>query len=178
MARYAPEKQHALLIRTFERVVRELPDARLVCYGTGPLRNALRQQVREAGLEAAIALNDFSADIAVAQQQSRCAVLCSREEGFSLFGLESLCYGTPLVSFDIKYGPRELLAGSEAGILVAQNDERALAEALIAVLSDDVTLQKMSEAARTRAARYAPESIAERWRGWWQWANGAEVRAK
>ena len=174
MARYAPEKQHALLVRAFERVISELPDARLVCYGTGPLRNALRQQVKDAGLEAAIEINDFSADIATAQQQSRCAVLCSREEGFSLFGLESLSYGTPLVSFDIKYGPRELLTGSEAGILVAQDDEQALADALIAVLSDDALLQRMSEAARARAARYAPASVAERWRGWWQWARGAE----
>lgn len=178
MARYAPEKQHALLIRAFALVVSVLPDARLVCYGTGPLRNALRRQVSDAGLEKAIAINDFSADIAAAQRQSRCAVLCSREEGFSLFGLESLGYGTPLVSFDIKYGPRELLADSGAGVLVAQDDERALADALIAVLSDDAAWQKMSATARERAARYAPEAVAERWQDWWQWASGAKVRTE
>lgn len=178
MARYAPEKQHALLIRAFSRVVSELPDARLVCHGTGPLRNALRQQVKEAGLEAAISIENFSADIAGAQQQSRCAVLCSREEGFSLFGLESLCHGTPLVSFDIKYGPRELLGGNRAGILVAQDDERALGDALIAVLSDDDLHRSMSAAARRRAAEYAPESVAEHWRSWWRWASGAEPRGE
>ncbi|AVR06055.1 hypothetical protein A8H26_18860 [Pluralibacter gergoviae] len=178
MARYAPEKQHALLIRAFALVVSVLPDARLVCYGTGPLRNALRRQVSDAGLETAIAINDFSADIVAAQRQSRCAVLCSREEGFSLFGLESLGYGTPLVSFDIKYGPRELLADSGAGVLVAQDDELALADALIAVLSDDAAWQKMSAAARERAARYAPEAVAERWQDWWQWASGVKVRTE
>lgn len=171
MARYAPEKQHQLLIRVFSRVVKTLPAAKLVCYGTGGLRNALRQQVSAAGMQQHIAINSFASDIHAIQQQSHCAVICSREEGFSQFAIESLSSGTPLVSFDINYGPRDLLADSGAGTLVPPDNETALADALIAVLSDSVRQKQMSASAQARAERYTPESVAGLWRAWWRWAE-------
>lgn len=38
-----------------------------------------------------------------------------------------MVYGTPLISFAIKYGPRDILQDRRAGILVPYGDEEALA---------------------------------------------------
>lgn len=168
MARYAPEKQHALLIRVFAQVVAQLPRARLVCYGNGPLRAEIEAQVSRSGLNEWIAINGYCEDIAALQRASQCAVLCSREEGFGMFALESLSYGTPLVSFAVKYGPRDLLADGESGVLVALGDEAGLAAALVMLLQSPERQRAMSRAARQTALRYAPGRIAALWRAWWE----------
>lgn len=47
-------------------------------------------------------------------------------EGFSLALLESLAHGVPVISYDIKYGPNELITSDFNGYLITKNDEDAL----------------------------------------------------
>ncbi|BDH47483.1 glycosyl transferase [Salmonella enterica subsp. enterica serovar Choleraesuis] len=176
MARYSPEKQHELLIRVFAQVVERLPKARLVCHGSGPLRARLAEQVAALNLQSNIAINGYCEELAALHQKCQCAVLCSSQEGFSQFAQESLSFGTPLVTFAIKYGPRDLLGNFEAGILVTPDDEQALAQALITLLSSPERLQSMSLAARHSVKRFAPEAIAGIWQEWWNWAQQEEGR--
>ncbi|STV75188.1 putative glycosyl transferase, group I [Klebsiella michiganensis] len=77
-----------------------------------------------------------------------------------------MAYGTPLISFAIKYGPRDILQDREAGILVPCGDEEALAAALIAVISDKSLQQSMQQAALRNAQRYYGSAIAGRWTAW------------
>jgi hypothetical protein len=94
-----------------------------------------------------------------------------------------MAYGTPLISFAIKYGPRDILQDREAGILVPCGDEEALAAALIAVISDKSLQQSMQQAALRNAQRYYGSAIAGRWAAWRQQASvswmpgGARKRA-
>ena len=125
------------------------------------------QWVKRNGLTRHIFLHGFSADLAEIHRRSSCSVLCSNHEGFSLFALESLAYGTPQVSFDIKYGPRDLLQDSGAGILVNPDDEQALADALIALLTDPQKLSEMQENAHRHAAHFSEQQVARRWQAWW-----------
>ncbi len=46
-------------------------------------------------------------------------------EGFSLALLESLAHGVPVISYDIKYGPNELITPDFNGYLITKNDEDA-----------------------------------------------------
>ncbi|MFG1174938.1 glycosyltransferase [Erwiniaceae bacterium CAU 1747] len=167
MARYSPEKRHDLLIRVFEKVLKVVPDAQLHTWGVGPLRADLIKQVQDKGLTQNIHINGFSADVEAIHRQSCCAVLCSDQEGFPLFGLESLAYGTPLVSFNIDYGPRDLLANFKAGVLVEDGNEQAMADALIDLLQHPGKLRTMRGAASRSAARFFTPVVAEKWRQWW-----------
>lgn len=168
MARYSPEKQHQLLFQAFARVVEHIPDAQLHTWGTGALKETLAQWVKARGLDNTIYLHGYSDDLPGIHRQSNCSVLCSEHEGFSLFGLESLAYGTPLVSFDIKYGPRDLLGESGAGLLIPPDDEQALADALISLLRDPEKLAHMQDNAHRRAAHFSEKNIAILWQNWWQ----------
>ncbi|WP_082683159.1 glycosyltransferase [Entomohabitans teleogrylli] len=175
MARYSPEKQHDLLLRAFAEVVKTLPDAQLHTWGTGPLRAALQEEVNRLGLEKNIFIHGFSTDRLALQRASCCAVLCSSQEGLSLFGLESLSYGTPLVSFAIKYGPRDLLENFAAGRLVAPGDEQALAAALVEVISQPQQQAELRRQALRSAQRYHIDNIEKLWKKWWQSVSGASV---
>ncbi|CAH5730778.1 Poly(glycerol-phosphate) alpha-glucosyltransferase [Klebsiella oxytoca] len=168
LARYSEEKQHALLLSAFRQVVKAIPDAQLHTYGVGPLRRSLSAQVAEWGLEQAIHINGFTSDIAQAHKTACCTVLCSTQEGQSISAVEAMAYGTPLISFAIKYGPRDILQDRQAGILVPCGDEGALAAAMIKVISDKTLQQSMQQAALRNAQRYYASAIAGRWAAWRQ----------
>ncbi|WPM84249.1 hypothetical protein QNH14_15130 [Apirhabdus apintestini] len=53
MARYAPEKQHALLIRAFKRVLTQLPDAELHTWEPGRCAMRWKNRWRQPGYPAA-----------------------------------------------------------------------------------------------------------------------------
>ena len=87
-------------------------------------------------MEDIISINGFTSDIATVHKSACCTVLCSNQEGQSLSAVEAMAYGTPLISFAIKYGPRDILQERQAGIPVPYGDEDALAVALVQVISD------------------------------------------
>ncbi|MBM7342481.1 glycosyltransferase [Pantoea coffeiphila] len=167
VARYAPEKRHDLLIRVFEKVLKAVPDAQLHTWGVGPLRAGLIKQVQDKDLTQNIHINGFSNNIEEIHREACCAVLCSDQEGFSLSGLEALAYSTPLVSFDVDYGPRNLLSNFKAGVLVEDGNEQALADTLIDLLEHPGKLRTMRGAAARSAARFFTPVVAEKWRQWW-----------
>ncbi|MEM0655198.1 glycosyltransferase [Klebsiella huaxiensis] len=168
LARYSEEKQHTLLLSAFRQVVAAIPGAQLHTYGVGPLRRNLSAQVAEWGLEQAIHINGFTSDIALVHKAACCTVLCSTQEGQSISAVEAMAYGTPLISFAIKYGPRDILQDRQAGILVPCGDEDALAAALIKVISDKALQQSMQQAALNNAQRYYASAIARCWAAWQQ----------
>jgi glycosyltransferase involved in cell wall biosynthesis len=61
-------------------------------------------------------------------------VLPSKFEGFGIVFIESLACGVPVIASDA-YGCREGLMGGELGFLVPPDDPRAIAEAIVAVLT-------------------------------------------
>jgi len=177
LARYAPEKGHAGLFRAFSEVARAIPDATLETYGVGPLKASLSAWVRDAGLSDRIRINGLIRDVGEAYRGASLAVLPSHEEGFALSGLEALAHGCPLVAFAVRYGPRDLLATGEGGVLVASGDEVALAQAIIRLLSAPERLLQMRCAARAAAARFDAGAAVERWGGWWSRVQSMSARA-
>ena len=69
--------------------------------------------------------------------------------------LEALACGTPVVSTDAPYGPREILG--RWGDLPPVGDAPALAQALVATLRG---ARPTAEALRARAADFSPEKAA------------------
>ncbi len=48
------------------------------------------------------------------------SLITSNMEGFSLALLESLAHGVPVISYDIKYGPNELITPDFNGYLITE----------------------------------------------------------
>ena len=168
LARYAPEKQHYLLFKAFTKVVEQIPDAKLHTYGTGVLASELRDWVTQAGLSNNIKVHGHTKDLVGAYRQADVGVLTSKGEGFSLFALECLAHQLPLISFSVKYGPRDLLEGQDAGILITPHDTEELANTLIHLFQRPEKIAALRLGAARSVKRFNEAAIAKLWKQWWQ----------
>jgi glycosyltransferase involved in cell wall biosynthesis len=128
-----PVKRHDLLIRAFARM--EVPSARLCILGEGQERERLEALVRELGMCERVLLRGFEAVTAPWYAHADLFVLSSDHEGFGNVIVEALEQGTPVVSTDCPFGPREILENGKFGTLVPVGDVDALAKAMEDALS-------------------------------------------
>lgn len=149
--RLAPGKRIDHAIRAFARVVREVPGATLDVYGEGAERAALQGLIDGLGLDAHVVLRGLTEDPGRELDAASVFLSTSAFEGQGLSIAEALVHGCPVVAYDVKYGPRDLLAAG-GGILVPDADLDALAAALVQLLTD-VELRAQLTAEAVAAAR-------------------------
>ena len=157
VGREAPQKDHPTLVEAFGLARREV-DARLVMLGrfSAPYRARLRSLARGLGVEGDLGFVDFDENPYRYMRRAGLLALSSRWEGLPTVILEALACGTPVVSTDAPYGPREILGGW--GDLPSVGDAPALARALAKTLRGE---RPSMEALRARAADFSLEQAAD-----------------
>ena len=89
--------------------------------------------------------------------------MTSEYEGYPLSTLEAMSQGCPVVSYDVRYGPREQITDGVDGFVVPEGDQARLAERVVELLRSPELVARMSAAARETVARYGPAEFVERW---------------
>lgn len=163
VARLEERKRVDHAIRAFSVVVRAVPDARLEVYGDGPEAPALRDLIQHLGLERSVRLMGYSYEVGVAQTRAACTLLTSTFEGFARVISESMSRGTPVVAYDVRYGPVDLIRDGVDGILVRTHEPEALAEAVVALLSDPDRAAAMGVRARKVLERFPVADFERAW---------------
>ena len=149
VGRFAPPKNHALLIEAFARVRTSAP-LYLLLVGGGELENTVREQVAALGLESRVCFLGIRADVADILRASDAFVLSSRWEGNPMSVMEAMAAGLPVVSTAVG-GVPELVRDGETGLLVSSEDTGALAQAIQALVDNPARRQAMGVAARQHA---------------------------
>jgi glycosyltransferase involved in cell wall biosynthesis len=130
-----------------EKGVLELVEAarglKLVVAGDGPLR---------AQVPAALGFVDHDD---LDRLYARAAVFAcpSRREGFGVACLEAMAHGRPVVATPVG-GLRDLVLDGETGLVVPQQDPRALRSALERLLGDENLRRRLGAAGRERARQH------------------------
>jgi glycosyltransferase involved in cell wall biosynthesis len=147
-----PSKGIEVLIRAFDRIRREHPDARLVLIGSGYAEDQFRSLVRASALDQAVLFIPpmSQAELATWMQASLCLVLPSFSEGLGRVVLEAMACGRPVVATQVG-GIPELVLDQVTGILVPPGDVNQLADALLSVLKDPKAAEAMGGRGRDRA---------------------------
>lgn len=163
MARLDRQKQVDHAIEAFAKVGKRLPNARLEIYGKGTELPALKNLISDLGLAKRVRLMGFTNSPSLAYQRASLCMMTSRYEGAPLTVQESMSYGCPVISYDLRYGPADLIQDGVSGILVPYGDRTAMADRIVSTLQNRALLQRMSVAARERAADFSEPAFAARW---------------
>ena len=138
-------------------------DWSLDIFGQGEWRDMLQQMIDERGLQDRVTLNKPTKDIAKEYAASSMLVMSSHYEGFPMVMIEAMACGLPVVTFDYKCGPRDIIDHEINGLLVRDGDIEGLANALMRLMDDDELRQKMGENARLVVGRYSEEKVMSKW---------------
>ena len=161
--RLVPAKGFDRLVPAFAAVSARHPDWSLRIYGTGGERSLLEGLVHRHGLERNVQLMGHAGHLDEELAEASVFVLSSRNEGFPMVLLEAMSVGVPVVSFDCRNGPADLVTDGVDGLLVPQGDVVGLAEAMCRLIEAPGWRREMGQAALSTAATYAPHRMATRW---------------
>lgn len=148
------QKNYPLLLRSIARVKETMP-VKLSILGEGSERPALARLIESLGLESTVELLGFQTNPHALIAQADVFVLSSDFEGFGNVLVEALALGVPVVATDCRHGPREILAGGRYGRLVPPADEKALSDAVLALLRDPAERERLAETGRIRAEDFS-----------------------
>ncbi|MGA7928924.1 MAG: glycosyltransferase [Candidatus Sulfotelmatobacter sp.] len=154
----ASYKNHREFLRAAARLGRRLSHVEFLLIGDGALRPALERQASELGLDGRVQFLGDRRDIAAVLAGIDVSVVPSASESLSNVMLESMAAGVPVVATHV--GGNSELAGDGRGVLVAPNDEEALAAGIESVLSHEEFRLAISRRAREFAkANFSVERI-------------------
>lgn len=137
------------LAAAWRRVVRELPEARLVIVGKGSRREPIERLVRDQPDSVEHVLQLEPAEVAAAFDDATLLVLPSWPEGLGRVVIESFARGRGVVATDAG-GIPDLVTDGQEGILIPPADEDALVDALLLVLRDRELAARLGAAALLR----------------------------
>lgn len=136
---------------------------RLDIFGQGEWKDMLKAKVREYGLQNSLHLNEPTKEIAKEYADSSMLVMSSNYEGFPMVMIEAMACGLPVVTFDFKCGPRDIIKDEENGLIVPDGDIQALADAMMRLMANESLRQTMSVEARKVTETYSEEVVMGKW---------------
>lgn len=145
------------LLEIFQKALIEIPDLHLTIVGTGEVLQELKNKVINLGLSDSISFEGYKSDLSSYYLNARATVLTSIFEGFPNVLVESISYGTPVISFDCQSGPRDIIIPKVNGILVEYLNVDEFAKAIINIVNDNIKFNKADIIESSK--RYSLEKI-------------------
>ena len=158
VGRLEPQKGFDVLLRAYARLRERGATHPLVIVGEGGEGDALRDLSRTLGVAEHVVFAGFQENPYGWLRGAAVFVSSSRFEGFCRVIAEALAVGTPVVATDCPSGPAEVLEYGRAGVLVANEDDAALADALYGLLGDEARQAELSRYGPERARAFSPEA--------------------
>ncbi|MBI5353867.1 MAG: glycosyltransferase [Chloroflexi bacterium] len=143
IGRLSPQKDHVNFLNAAVQVKAQLPDARFLVVGDGPLREELMTQAQSLGLGSSIIFCGLRQDIPAILSALDVLVIASKWEGLPVTLLEGMAARCPIVSTSVG-GVPSVVTNDVSALLVPPEDAPALAKACLKILQDKKLAHELS----------------------------------
>lgn len=141
------EKNHTQFLSAAKSVVRRLPNTHFVIVGDGPERGSIEDDIRRLGLQEKVHLLGSRSDTPELLSAMDVFCLTSRNEANPVSIMEALACEVPVVAPNVG-SIDETVKEGVTGFLTEPLSSDATANALVRLLSDDVTARHLGTAGR------------------------------
>lgn len=152
VAALRPEKNHAMFVRTAQRLRSQFPQARFLLVGEGPERPSIEALIASLGVGNEVKLLGRRSDMPDVMSALDVITLCSKPviETLPVCLVEADAMGLPAVSTRVG-SVDDIVEEGVTGYLVEPGDEEAFAERIAALLLDGEKRKQFGAAAREQA---------------------------
>jgi glycosyltransferase involved in cell wall biosynthesis len=161
VANLRANKAYPELLAAARLVCDELPDARFMAVGQGPLEAEVRAEHARLGLGDRFTLLGYRVDATRVMATFDVFCLASHHEGLPIAMMEALVLGLPVVATDVG-GNREIVEPECNGLLVPPGRPRELARALLRIARDAGLRSRLAAAAAASGEGLAVEQAIRR----------------
>lgn len=143
IGRLQAQKDVGAQIQAFALFHAKYPETKLHIFGEGIEAEKLVQLVEELQLTDTVQFRGFTHNADKEFQRAGMMVFSSSYETFGLTILESLSNGTPVASYNVRFGAKTMIDNKRNGVIAKANTPEALAEAMIKIHTSKLTPQKI-----------------------------------
>ncbi len=153
VTRLHDSKGNSYFVEAARLVLNDRPNAKFFMFGEGPLREPLEQQARALGIAERFVFGGFARDVARVVSAFDVSVFPSLWEGTPLTVFEALAMGKPIVATDAD-GLLDVLRNDHDAMIVPKRNAEALAGAIMRMMDEPATRQRLGDAAAVSGQRY------------------------
>lgn len=142
IARLHKHKGHIHLIKAMGDVAQEMPTAKLLIVGDGPMRPTLEGSTAQLGLTQNVIFAGFRRDLMALYSTCDVLVMPSIKEALGITTIQAMACGKPVVACNVG-AMSEAIIHSNTGLLVPPKDPSALAQALIRLIKEPLLKREL-----------------------------------
>jgi len=135
----------------------------LLLIGEGEMRESLESQIKDLSLTSNIILTGSQENPFKYLKNAEFLALSSRTEAFPMVLIESLVLSCPVIATDCPTGPREIVIDGKNGLLVENENEQAMTEALDHLYFDKELSASCREFAFESVQHLSDERVVQEW---------------
>lgn len=151
------------LINSWYEIAKLYPDWHLDIYGEGSLHDKLQEQINSLNMSKHVTLCGRRENMMDIYPNYSLHVMSSHYEGQPMVLIEAQACGLSSVTFDFKYGAKDIIRNERNGLLVEQNNKEAFTNAICQMLSDAKLREKYGENAVKTGKLFSEEIIFNKW---------------
>lgn len=156
-------KQFDKLIQCYSQSILPNHNVKLVLVGDGAFRNQLEVLSQQLNLSNNVLFYGAVSNPFPYYEKALFTILTSKNEGFPTVLLESLACGTPVVAFDCQSGPSEIIVNQQNGLLVDNQNEVKMTEAINEMFENKELYLHCKQNATSSVTPFSLENIGNQW---------------
>lgn len=152
-----------MLVEVAKNILTKHNDWKWIILGEGEDRNLLEKKIKEYDLEGKLILYGNVKNINDFYSKSSFFVMTSRFEGLPMTLLEAKKYKLPIISFDCKTGPRELIIDEINGYLIKTFDLIELEMKINYLIDKPDILEQFTKNSTKGLEKFSYGEIIDKW---------------
>jgi glycosyltransferase involved in cell wall biosynthesis len=157
------QKDPETLIKAFSEYLKDYKVGTLLFIGEGPDKSKLIKLVEDLGIGSNVKFLGFMKNPFKILSNSDLFVLSSKSEGFGMVLAEAQCLGIPIIATDCPAGPRWILDGGKAGILVKVGDVYGMQKAMRKIIASKRLSERLTTNGLALSDRFNYDIIKRNW---------------
>lgn len=159
VSRFTASKDQATVVRALTHI--DNPEVFVVFVGDGERKQETKELAERLGVSERVVFLGTRTDTPELIKSAAVGIQSSNWEGFGLTAVEIMAGGKPIIASEVN-GLKEVVEG--AGLLFPKGDDKALAEKIMAVLTDESLYAELQAKGLERAENYSIEKTAEKYK--------------